>query len=82
MASVIEGDLVPFDKLADVTDWSSIKKVRVTLHSYVSICSPWPQYYKLNGEPALKAVSKDPAQERRVVEEIVTSSVAMKSVMA
>ena len=40
------------------------------------------KYYKLNGEPALKAVAKDPLQERRVIEEIVTSSVAMKSVMA
>ncbi len=40
------------------------------------------QYYKLNGEPALKAVAKDPVRERALVEEIVTSSVAMKSVMA
>ncbi|KAI0687320.1 CGI-121-domain-containing protein [Earliella scabrosa] len=40
------------------------------------------KYHKLNGEPALKAVAKDPARERVVVDEIVTSSVAMKSVMA
>ncbi|RPD62153.1 CGI-121-domain-containing protein [Lentinus tigrinus ALCF2SS1-7] len=40
------------------------------------------KYCKLNGEPALKAVAKDPAKERLLVEEIVTSSVAMKSVMA
>ncbi|KAI0773639.1 CGI-121-domain-containing protein [Fomes fomentarius] len=40
------------------------------------------KYYKLNGEPALKALAKDPARERLFIDEIVTSSVAMKSVMA
>ncbi|KAI0706891.1 CGI-121-domain-containing protein [Cerioporus squamosus] len=40
------------------------------------------KYYKLNGEPALKAVAKDLVRERVMVEEIVTSSIAMKSVMA
>ncbi|RDX44704.1 CGI-121-domain-containing protein [Lentinus brumalis] len=65
MRTVVSGKLSPLDGLADITDWSSVKK-----------------YYKLNGEPALKAVAKDPARERALVEEIVTSSVAMKSVMA
>ncbi|KAI0333470.1 CGI-121-domain-containing protein [Cubamyces sp. BRFM 1775] len=40
------------------------------------------KYYKLNGEPAVKDAAKDPARERVIVDEIVTSSVAMKSVMA
>ncbi|KAI8984890.1 CGI-121-domain-containing protein [Trametes punicea] len=40
------------------------------------------KYHKLNGEPALKEVADDPNQERMIVDEIVTSSVAMKSVMA
>ncbi|KAI0637580.1 CGI-121-domain-containing protein [Trametes polyzona] len=40
------------------------------------------KYYKLNTEPAVKEASKDPARERLIVDEIVTSSVAMKSVMA
>ncbi|KAI0352537.1 CGI-121-domain-containing protein [Trametes cingulata] len=40
------------------------------------------KYYKLNGEPAVKDAAKDPARERAIVDEIVTSSVAMKSVMA
>ncbi|KAH9887742.1 CGI-121-domain-containing protein [Cubamyces lactineus] len=40
------------------------------------------KYHKLNGEPALKDAAKDPARERVIVDEIVTSSVAMKSVMA
>ncbi|OSD01986.1 CGI-121-domain-containing protein [Trametes coccinea BRFM310] len=40
------------------------------------------KYYKLNSEPALKELAKDPVRERLYVDEIVTSSVAMKSVMA
>ncbi|PCH41684.1 CGI-121-domain-containing protein [Wolfiporia cocos MD-104 SS10] len=40
------------------------------------------KYYKLNGEPALKESGLDVAQEHLIVDEIVTSSVAMKSVMA
>ncbi|EIW62280.1 CGI-121-domain-containing protein [Trametes versicolor FP-101664 SS1] len=39
------------------------------------------KYYKLNGEAAVKAAAKDAARERAIVNEIVTSSVAMKSVM-
>ncbi|KAI1792501.1 CGI-121-domain-containing protein [Ganoderma leucocontextum] len=38
------------------------------------------KYHKLNDEPALKAVANDVTQERNVVNEIVTSTVAMKSV--
>ncbi|KAM5540629.1 hypothetical protein V8D89_005660 [Ganoderma adspersum] len=38
------------------------------------------KYHKLNDEPALKAVAKNATQERLVVNEIVTSTVAMKSV--
>ncbi|KAH9936886.1 CGI-121-domain-containing protein [Epithele typhae] len=65
MGAVVEGDLVLLDKLADITDWSSIKK-----------------YYKLNGEQAFKYVPQNSPQEREVISEIVTSSVAMKSVAA
>ncbi|KAH9853321.1 CGI-121-domain-containing protein [Lenzites betulinus] len=39
------------------------------------------KYYKLNGEPTVKEAAKDPIRERKIVNEIVTSSVAMKSVM-
>ncbi|KAL1939614.1 hypothetical protein VTO73DRAFT_9647 [Trametes versicolor] len=39
------------------------------------------KYYKLNGEAAVKAAAKDTPRERAIVNEIVTSSVAMKSVM-
>ncbi|TFY63359.1 hypothetical protein EVG20_g6351 [Dentipellis fragilis] len=39
------------------------------------------KYYKLNTEPAVKAAAKDASRERQIVNEIVVSSVAMKSVM-
>ncbi|EJD00788.1 CGI-121-domain-containing protein [Fomitiporia mediterranea MF3/22] len=40
------------------------------------------KYYKLNGEPAVSALDKDPIQQNAVVDELVTSFVAMKSVMS
>ncbi|EKM59020.1 uncharacterized protein PHACADRAFT_113172 [Phanerochaete carnosa HHB-10118-sp] len=40
------------------------------------------KYHKLNNEPAVREQSRDPARERGVIDEIVISSVAMKSVQA
>ncbi|KAI0057743.1 CGI-121-domain-containing protein [Artomyces pyxidatus] len=40
------------------------------------------KYYKLNGEPAIKEVAQDPEREREIVDNIIVSSVAMKSVQA
>ncbi|KAI6099057.1 kinase binding protein CGI-121-domain-containing protein [Pisolithus sp. B1] len=39
------------------------------------------KHYKLNGEPALKEVANDGNRERAVIDNIVVSTVAMKSVM-
>ncbi|OCH93225.1 CGI-121-domain-containing protein [Obba rivulosa] len=39
------------------------------------------KYYKLNSEPALKIQGITLVQERKIIDEIVTSTVAMKSVM-
>ena len=39
------------------------------------------QYHKLNNEAAIKEAASDPRRERRIVDNIVVSSVAMKSVM-
>ncbi|KIM42761.1 hypothetical protein M413DRAFT_18501 [Hebeloma cylindrosporum] len=39
------------------------------------------KYHKLNNEVAIKEVANDPLRERRIVDNIVVSSVAMKSVM-
>ncbi|KAI0922299.1 hypothetical protein AcW2_007031 [Taiwanofungus camphoratus] len=39
------------------------------------------KFYKLNNEQSLKAVGRDVTQEQMIIDEIVVSSVAMKSVM-
>ncbi|KJA18218.1 hypothetical protein HYPSUDRAFT_45553 [Hypholoma sublateritium FD-334 SS-4] len=39
------------------------------------------RYYKLNGEVVIKEAAKNPPKEHAIIDEIVTSSVAMKSVM-
>lgn len=39
------------------------------------------QYYKLNSEPAVKETGNDANREHAVIDNIVISSVAMKSVM-
>ncbi|KAF9475898.1 CGI-121-domain-containing protein [Pholiota conissans] len=40
------------------------------------------KYHKLNGELAITEAAKDPQKEHAVIDKIVTSSVAMKSVMS
>ncbi len=40
------------------------------------------QYYKLNAEPALVSLKEDISKQHAVIDNIVVSSVAMKSVMA
>ncbi|KAL5508606.1 hypothetical protein ACEPAH_6225 [Sanghuangporus vaninii] len=40
------------------------------------------KYYKLNGESAIAALEKDRSKQNAVVDELVTSFVAMKSVMS
>jgi hypothetical protein len=40
------------------------------------------QYHKLNTEPAIKEAVDDPGREHAIVDNIVVSTVAMKSVMA
>ncbi|KAF9224445.1 CGI-121-domain-containing protein [Gyrodon lividus] len=53
--------------------------------AHVSQLTDWSsvkKHYKLNTEPAVKGVVGDAAKERAVVDSIVVSSVAMKSVMA
>ncbi|KAL6304058.1 CGI-121-domain-containing protein [Sparassis latifolia] len=65
MKAVVSGDMSPLSALDGITDWTSVKK-----------------YNKLNCDPAIKmAAGKDGVQEHRVVDEIVLSMVAMKSVM-
>ena len=83
MRAVVVGDLVPLGNLSSITDWAAIKKVSLwSSFAGAALIDLRVQYYKLNGEPALKAVVQDQTQERRVIEKIVISSVAMKSVAA
>ena len=84
MKEVIDGTLVPFAELRDVTDWSSIKKVCVILFFLNPFDRYSPhfsslKYHKLNGEAAIKGSSS--SKEREIIDNIVVSSVAMKSVM-
>ncbi|KAG8860579.1 hypothetical protein FRB96_003833 [Tulasnella sp. 330] len=75
MTTAVQGQLTPLREISQETDMSLIKK-----------------YYKLNSEPAilrfnakgLKGTQPNAFldEERRIIDEIVTSSVAMKTVLA
>ena len=82
MTSVVDGNLISIDGLSAITDWASLKKVRrrgalFPLLAYMSL-----QYYKLNTDPALAKATNDVDVQHSVVDELVTSYVAMKSVMS
>jgi EKC/KEOPS complex subunit CGI121/TPRKB len=81
MSAVINGDLAPISELADLTDWSAVKKVGGStiprVHSFM-----WGQYNKLNGDLFIKERQNDPAHEHHLIDNIVVSLVAMKSVAA
>ncbi|KAF8603544.1 CGI-121-domain-containing protein [Ceratobasidium sp. AG-I] len=71
MKAAIEGEEVPLESLAEITDWGLVSK-----------------YYKVSNDPVVleetkggqKGVYSDDA--KRVINEIVVSSVAMKTVMS
>lgn len=53
----------------------------------VFLCADWRaheilQYYKLNMDPAVSSAASDADKQHSVVDELVTSFVAMKSVMS
>ncbi|KAF8960249.1 kinase binding protein CGI-121-domain-containing protein [Flammula alnicola] len=65
MKDAVIGTVVPLSELESITDWASVKK-----------------YHKLNNtEKAIQETAKNPSRERAIVDQIVISSVAMKSVM-
>ena len=84
MKSIVTGDLVSSNALPDITDWAAIKKASVCLsrHSIRVADMSSLQHYKLNGDPAVAALEKDQSKQKAVVDELVTSFVAMKSVMS
>jgi len=68
MQAVVQGQLSALENLADLTDIPLVKK-----------------FYKLNADPVVLKLPKarsDHAREWQLVDEIVTSSVAMKTVQA
>ena len=75
------GDLQSLSTLQADTDWASVKKVCNNIVRRLCLQTDTYQYHKLNGEPAIKEAGKDITRERLVVDNIVTSMVAMKSVM-
>lgn len=76
--AIVDGTVSPFSRLSEITDWTTIKKV---------CCIPKPplcfslleQYHKLNSELAIQHTG-DPAVDNALIDEIVISTVAMKSV--
>jgi hypothetical protein len=79
MRAVVEGTQVPIAELAGLTDWAAVKKVGGStvprLHSFTR-----RQYHKLNGDIFIKEIQNDPAREHHLIDNIVVSFVAMKSV--
>lgn len=76
MQDAVEGDLIPLSKLEEVTDWQRITKVRSDgLNSLSDSLFP-SQYHKLNNTPGEQTCG-----DHAFVDEFVTSSVAMKTVM-
>lgn len=82
MNAVVLGKLSPLCTLEQVTDWPSIKKVCIFLFAIYMGSDFARQDHKLNVEPAIKEAAGDPVREHAIVDNIVISSVAMKSVMA
>jgi EKC/KEOPS complex subunit CGI121/TPRKB len=83
MCDIVRGHIVPFQALGRMTDWLVIKKVcsdRSLVNTTSKISSSF-QHYKLDSELALKEVQGNLDRERFIIDNIVVSSVAMKSVM-
>ncbi len=80
---VVDGTLLPLASLQDFTDWTRIKKVSCyqTISMQRGLRINIHQYYKLDQEKALIAARDDLSKQHAVIDNIVVSSVAMKSVM-
>jgi Kinase binding protein CGI-121 len=82
MCAVVEGTLVPISELEGLTDWIAVKKAS-GLSIFRVIPNPTRrQYNKLNGDLAIREAQRDPKSEHHLIDEIVISLVAMKSVAA
>jgi hypothetical protein len=69
MRAVVDGELDLLANVSHVTDWDTVINVRVPLYLSCSVlCLTYLQHYKLD------------QKERKIVDNIVVSSVAIKSV--
>ena len=82
MEDVVDGELVCMNELSSITDWASLKRVCHLLRKLYFPPLRWSQYYKFNTDPAVSALAQDTEKQHVVVDELVTSFVAMKSVMS
>lgn len=82
MNAVVNGTMVSFAGLRDLTDWSAVKKVCMYIYTFDPALNVDGQYHKLANEAGVRAAKDDPEREHAVVDGIVVSSVAMKAVMA
>jgi hypothetical protein len=81
MCAVVEGTQVPLSELAGLTDWVTVKKV--CKYMFVSdLHSFHAQYNKLNGDLVIRETQSNPSREHHLIDNIVVSLVAMKSVAA
>ena len=80
MSAVVQGTISPLSTLETITDWSFVKKVRQFSKKF-QVVDVEGQYHKLNAEQAIKETSGS-SREHAIINNIVVSSVAMKSVMA
>jgi EKC/KEOPS complex subunit CGI121/TPRKB len=83
MRAIVEGAQVPLSELASLTDWAAVKKVGVNLcASPIGTHLTRRQYNKLNGDLVIRETQNDPTREHHLIDNIVVSLVAMKSVAA
>jgi EKC/KEOPS complex subunit CGI121/TPRKB len=80
MSTVVQGTLVPMSALADLTDWVAVKKVGGSICTSKLCWLHVFQYNKLGGDPIIKEIQDDPTREHSLIDNIVVSLVAMKSV--
>jgi len=81
MSAVVEGTQVPLSDLAELTDWVAVKKVGVII-CHLNRTHPTHQYNKLNGDLVMRESQNNPTHEHHIIDNIVVSLVAMKSVAA
>lgn len=80
MSAAVEGTQMPLSELGGLTDWVAVKKVGESCASLACTHFTHLQYNKLNGDPVIRESQNDPTREHHLIDNIVVSLVAMKSV--